>query len=256
VPDTVFTPARCVALVRDPGGAPAVNLAKLRDAGHVDLTKRAEKAGISLSKRGLAGIRAQAVLVLDHSGSMRADYRNGKVQTLVERVLGFALQIDIDGVVPVMPFDTTLHPTVNVGVAAGVGVEDYRGVVDRQIWKSKMGTTDLASALAEIRVMAQKTDAPMFVVVVTDGSPNKRRATTNVVIDLARYPVFLKFVAIREVPYLADLDDLPDSARLLDNVDAKAFEDPSAVTDLAFAEAMVDEWDTWVSAATAAGVLR
>ena len=252
-------PARSVALVRDPTGAPAVNLTKMREAGHVDLVKRAEKAGISLSKHGLSGMRAQVVLVLDHSGSMRSDYRSGKVQTLVERVLGFALQIDIDGVVPVLTFDTTLFPTVHVGASATTGVEDYRDVVNRRIWKSKMGRTDLAAALAEVRVMAQQTDAPMFVVVVTDGSPNNRRACGGRTVqtsDLARYPVFLKFLAIREVPYLADLDDLSNDKRLLDNVDAKAFEDPAAATDLEFAEAMVDEWDTWVTAALAAGVLR
>lgn len=94
-PSTVAAPARSVSLVKDPAGAPAVDLDTL--TGHVDLTKRAQKAGISLSKRNLAGIRAQAVLILDHSGSMRDDYRSGTVQTLVERALGFALQIDVDG---------------------------------------------------------------------------------------------------------------------------------------------------------------
>jgi hypothetical protein len=161
-----ITPARTVNLVKDPTGAPAVNLTKVRDAGHVDLAKRADKAGLALSKRGLAGIRAQALLVLDHSGSMRADYASGAVQTLVERALGFAL---------------------------------------------------------------------------------------------ARYPVFVKFLAVAPVAYLNELDDLGNDRRLLDNVDAK----PSSpalnlrtCTDAQFADAMVDEWDTWIAAATKAGVLR
>jgi len=257
-----ITPARKpIPLVQDSQGTPAVDLTKVESAGHVDLVKRSRKAGISLSKRGLAGIRAQAVLVLDHSGSMRTNYQAGKVQTLVERVLGFALQIDIDGVIPIIPFDSIVHPTVNVGVTSGAGVEGYQGVVDRCI-TGHMGLTDLGGALEEVRRMAQKTDAPMFVVIVTDGSPyterGERHAThhaTDMVIDLARYPVFLKFVAIEEVPYLADLDNMDPARRLLDNVDAKTFEDPAAVSDLVFADAMVDEWDTWVSAATAAGVL-
>lgn len=249
-------PARTVTLTKDPAGSPAVNLDKVRDSGHVDLAKRASKAGISLSKRDLAGIRAQAVLVLDHSGSMRADYQSGAVQTLVERVLGFALQIDVDGVVPVIPFDTYPKPTVNVGVTPEWGIEDYRGVVDK-IWRpGGMGTTNLADALDVVRSMAETTDAPMFVAVVTDGCPDSRTAATDTVVGLSRYPVFLKFIAIREVPYLRKLDTMDNGRRLVDNANAKFFPQLDAITDMGFAEAMVDEWDTWIAAATAAGILR
>lgn len=242
--------AHTVNLVKDPTGASAINLSKVRDAGHLDLAKRADKAGLALSKRGLAGIRAQAVLILDHSGSMHGDYQNGKVQTLVERVLGFALQIDVDGTVPVIPFDSHLHPTVEVSQ------DNYTGVVDREIWKDRMGSTNLAQALTAVRDLAKITTTPIFCAVVTDGNPDSKYDTTGVVVDLARYPVFLKFLAIREVPYLAELDDMNPDLRLLDNVDAKFFDDPASVSDLQFAEAMADEWDTWLTAATAAGVLK
>jgi Mg-chelatase subunit ChlD len=245
------SPARTVSLVKDPAGTSAVNLSKVRDAGHIDLAKRADKAGLALSKRGLAGIRAQAVLVLDHSGSMHADYANGKVQILVERTLGFALQIDVDGTVPVIPFDSRILPTVEVTV------DNYSGVVNDRIWRGRdMGSTNLAQALNVVRDMAQDATEPIFCAVVTDGNPDSRPATTAVVCDLARYPVFIKFLAIRDVPYLSELDDMSPDRRLLDNVDAKFFDDPAAVTDLAFADAMADEWDSWVEAAQQAGVLK
>jgi hypothetical protein len=67
--------------------------------------------------------------------------------------------------------------------------------------------------------------------------------------------VFLKFLAIKPVDYLQELDDLDASERLVDNVDAKFLPDPAAMSDLAFADAMVDEWDTWITAAAAVGVL-
>jgi hypothetical protein len=243
-------PARTIHLTKDATGSSAINLSKVRDAGHIDLAKRADKAGIALSKRGLAGIRAQAVLVLDHSGSMHADYANGKVQTLVERVLGFALQIDVDGTVPVIPFDSFVHDAVEVTV------DNYRGVVDNQIWRqNRMGTTDLASALSAVRNLAATTDEPIFCVVVTDGDPDSQSATTKIVCELASYPVFLKFLAIRNVPYLDSLDNMGTDQRLLDNVNAKSFADPASVSDLEFADAMADEWDLWVAAATKAGVL-
>lgn len=250
---TQLTAARAVPLVKEPSGAPAVNLAKVRESGHVDLAKRADKAGLALSKRGLGGIRAQAMLVLDHSGSMRADYNSGAVQTLVERALGFALQIDLDGTVPVIPFDTKVLPTVDVTV------DNYQGVVDREINRGWMGTTNLADALALVLAEAERTTAPIFCIVVADGGPDSKRATTKVVCELSRYPVFLKLLAIRPVEYFQTLDDLDGTKRLLDNVDTKSSTaelDLLTCTDLQFAEAMADEWDTWVAAATAAGVLH
>jgi Mg-chelatase subunit ChlD len=244
-------PARTVSLIKDPSGAPAVDLEKLDTGGTVSLVKRARKAGVSLSKRDLAGIRAQAVLVLDHSGSMYGDYDSGAVQTLVERALGFALQIDVDGEIPVIAFDSRVWPAVTVDAT------NYSGVVDRELWHpAQMGSTDMASALRAVQAMAEKTDAPLFAVVITDGEPNSRSDTTSVVCELARYPVFVKFLAVQPVTYLQELDDLDDSARLLDNVDAKFLQDAAGMSDLAFADAMVDEWDTWIAAATNAGILR
>lgn len=249
---SVSGPARTINLTKDPGGASAINLSKVREDGHVDLAKRADKAGIALSKRGLAGIRAQAVLVLDHSGSMYNDYANGKVQTLVERVLGFALQIDVDGTVPVIPFDSRVRPSVDVTVG------NYSDAVNKQIWKqSQMGTTNLAAALEAVRDLAKVTDEPIFCAVVTDGSPDDRTAATKLVCELAGYPVFLKFLALDHVAYLDELDDNP-GPRLLDNVDSKPDADGPAIldmTDLQFADAMATEWDSWIEAATKAGVL-
>ena len=236
-------------LVKDPGGRPAVDVSKVRGE-HPDLAKKADKAAVSLSKRDLAGIRAQALLYVDHSGSMRSDYASGAVQALVDRVLGFALVIDADGTVPVVPWDTRLWPAVDVTVA------NYRGVAARELWRrDRMGRTRLDLVLDDVRVRARQVDVPLFAVIVTDGNPDDRAAATRLVCELARFPVFLKFAAVRSVPYLADLDDLDASRRLVDNVDTKVFPDLGSVSDLAFADAMADEWDTWIAAARRAGVL-
>lgn len=248
------SPVNPVALVRDAGGSAAFNLDKLRDDGHVSLVKAADKAGIALSKRDLAGVRAQAVVVLDHSGSMRGEYQSGAVQALVERVLGFALQIDADGSVPVIAFDSRVYPPVDVTVS------NYRDVVNQMIWKPQgMSTTNLAGALGVVRDMAATTAMPLFVAVLTDGEPDDRQAATKMVCDLARYPVFLKMAALRPVQFLSTLDDLDGSLRLVDNCDAKPEKgtplDLLSCSELDFQSAMADEWDTWISAAKGAGVL-
>lgn len=244
---------KSVKLVKDPTGAPAVSISKVSSSGGVSLVKGMEAAGKALQKHSMAGVRAQAVCVLDYSGSMGRDYQSGAVQQLVERFLSFALQIDADGEVPVIPFASKRLDTVNVGL------DNYQGVVQREIMnRYSMGSTNLAAALEEVKRLAKDTDAPLFVGIVTDGNPDDSwdgyKDTTRIVCELANYPVFIKFLALRDVPYLQKLDDLGDDKRLLDNVDTKTFRDLN-VTDEVFYEAMADEWAGWVELATKAGIL-
>ncbi len=238
---------KSVKLVKQTGSA--VSLEKVEQAGGIDLRKKTEAAGTALSMKGLAGIRAQAVVVLDYSGSMGGDYQSGAVQTLTERFLGFAMQIDADGEVPIIPFASRRLPTVNVGL------DNYQGVINRELVnKQSMRSTNLSEALEEVKRLAKKTNDPMFVAVVTDGNPDYEAATTKIVCELANYPVFIKFLALYNVPYLQELDDLDNSHRLLDNVDTKTFSSLD-ISDTQFANAMADEWDSWITAALAAGIL-
>jgi Mg-chelatase subunit ChlD len=242
-------PARTVELVRSSG--PAVDLTKVRDAGHVDLTKRAEKAGLALSRRGLDGIRAEVVAVLDYSGSMHGAYGDGTVQTITERALGLGLQVDPDGRVPVIRFGSSAD------VVGDAMVSNYQGFVDREVARGRMGSTNLTAALELVLELAKETTAPLFVFVVTDGTPDDRRSAEAMLAELTRYPVFVKILATTSSAWtwLEMLDDaLP--GRLVDNLDAKFIGDPAGMADLAFAEAMADEWDSWVAGAIAAGILR
>lgn len=241
--------ARTVTLTKNASGAPAVDRAEVEARGGVDMVKKFDKAGVSLSKRGLSGIRAEVVMLLDHSGSMYRDYENGTVQTLVERALGFALQVDGDGTVPVIRFDSRVWPQVDVTLA------NYADVASSRLYdRNNMGSTNLAGALASALEAAKTTERPLFVIVITDGQPDNADAATKKVVELAKYPAFLKFLAIQRVGYLETLDDM--GGRLVDNADAKFIDDPAGMTDLAFAEAMTDEFDTWITAATRAGLLR
>jgi uncharacterized protein YegL len=237
--------------MKDASGAAATNLQDIETNGGLTLRKKTEAVATSLRKRDMSGIRAQVMVVLDHSGSMSSDYENGKVQDLVDRFLAFGLTVDADGEIPVMPFDSSVKRTVNVNMS------NYQGVVQREIYKPyEMGGTNLTAALEKVRDAAKTTDAPLYVAIVTDGEPNDSRSAREIVKDLSRYPVFIKFLAVQQVNFLEELDDMSDSERLLDNVDTKEYRSRmSNVSDEQFAEDMTDEWNTWVAAALAAGVL-
>lgn len=243
------TVAKSVPLVKDASGAAATNLNTIESTGGVTLRKKTEAVAVSLRKRDMSGIRAQVMVILDHSGSMSYDYNSGKVQDLVDRFLAFGLTVDVDGEIPVVPFDSTVKRTVNVNMS------NYQGVVQRDIYRPyEMGGTNLTAALEVVRDEAKKATTPLFVAVITDGDPNDKHSARELVKDLSRYPVFIKFLAVQSVPFLDELDDMTDAERLLDNVDTKSYQN-GTVTDEQFAEDMTDEWNTWVAAALAAGVL-
>lgn len=248
---TSFSAKKKLKLNRNADGIAAVNFNTIEEKGGVSLRKKSEAVAVSLRKRNISGIRAQVVLVLDHSYSMMNDYNNGKVQQLVERFLAFGLNVDEDGTIPVVPFDSRVKKTVDVTLS------NYSDVVNKEIFKpNDMGGTDLAAALRKVKKIVEQSDSPVYVGIVTDGEPNSREDATAIVKDLSQYPVFIKFIAIQNVRYLQDLDDMSDSQRLLDNVDSKYFPNVQNVSDEEFAEAMADEWDSWTKAATAAGVLE
>lgn len=231
------------------GTGPAVARDTVQAAGGVDLIKKFDKAGVALSKAGLDGIRAEAILIVDHSASMRRDYDTGMVQVVVDRALGFALQIDGDGRIPVIPFDSKLWPTIEVRL------DNYLDVVNREIFRrDRMGGTNLAPALKVVLVEAKKATAPIFLILVTDDNPNDEDAVVSVLNELARYAVFVKVLSLVDAPFWRRMDTMSVPGRV-DNLNAQQVRDLAAMTDLAFAEVMVDEWSTWVDAATRAGVL-
>lgn len=249
-----FTPTKSVTLTKDASGAPAVDLSKVRADGHEGLAKVADKTGIALSKRDLSGLRGRVVALLDHSGSMKGDFESNAVQKLIERTIGVSFQFDSDGTVPVIRFDSKIWPAVDVDQ------NNFSNVVSAQLYDGRnMGSTNLTGALQAVKEMAASSDEPIILLVFTDGNPDDKASATKLVCELAGYPVFIKFLALREVDYLSELDDLDGSKRLLDNVDAKPEKGSGlnllTCTDAEFAEAVVDELDTWVAAATAAGVL-
>lgn len=238
---------RTVKLVK--GSGPAVSRGTVEARGGVNLTKKFDKAGISLSKAGLDGIRAEAVMILDHSGSMGCGYRSGMVQTLVDRALAFALQIDGDGKIPVVPFDSKVWPTVEVTL------DNYLDVVNRDIFRpNQMGGTYLAAALRRVLDMAKIATAPIYLVIVTDDDPSDRGDVVALLTELKRYAVFVKVLTLVDAPFWDNQDDLVVPG-LIDNLDAKRVADPAGMSDLAFADVMVDEWNSWVASATSAGIL-
>lgn len=279
-----LSPQRPIKVIYDPNGAPAVDMSMLQKGDHA-MFKKAAASAAAFKKpnrktglpRNLSGLRAQVRFYLDISQSMeypenqyysRTDANgNSIMQVIAERFLSLGLNLDPDGVIEVIPFHHALLDPIKVGLTANpqLGIEDYRGVVNRRIWKGPhiLGGTQYGPVLRDIRKAAQRSNDLIIAGIGTDGDPSDMDETIGLTEDLSQYGALLKFMGINDVKFLRTLDNLEETRpgiRLFDNVDTKIFGVdgvPSIfdIDDIGFADAMADEVDTGIASAIDAGVL-
>jgi len=259
MPGNKITVAHSAPLIYRPNvDESAIDLEALEKTGHEGLAKNARAAGISLKKAGQNGVKADGVLIVDHSGSMANEYSSGAVQRMAERYLGFVLQIDVDGQVPVIGFDGDIYE----GITASVS--NYRGIIERELrlgGRRRMGGTDLRQPLKALIKLGKKAKAPIHAAILSDGDNSNRRyddETLDLFWETSRYPIFIKPIVVRHVELFDYVDRYTGPKRLLDNINTQRStyqRDLLACSEAEFADAMLVEWASWTQAALAAGVL-
>lgn len=244
---SLFRKTTTAPLPAPAGTGPAISLDKVPD-GLVNLTKT---AAVSLNKSGLTGQRAAVYLVLDHSGSMRRFYDDGSVQRLTDQALGLSVNLDDDGTVPVGYFASQAEAMLDVRL------DNYQGAISRTHTAVPWGTTNYVAAMQNVIDEHRLSGAtsPAFVIFQTDGAPNDRRATEQMLKDASKLPMFWAFVGFGgRVEFLEKLDDL--RGRQVDNASFFHAADPHAVTDAQLYDGLTHEYAGWLAAASAAGIVR
>ena len=222
-------------------------------SGLVSLVKT---AAVSLEKRGLTGQRAAVYLVVDRSYSMKDYYANGSVQHLADQALGLSANLDDDGAVPLVMFDSRPYPLVEISL------DRYQGVVDQQHQayggELTMGGTLYAIAMGRVIEHYQSSGAtePALVIFQTDGDPQDKDAARLQLAQASRLPMFWSFVGFgrRKVAFLTELDSL--GGRLVDNASYfHAGFDPKGLSDEAVYDGITQEFGSWLTAARGKGLL-
>lgn len=163
------------------------------------LFKLTKKLDPLLTERGLGDHTANVALMLDYSGSMGSLYSSGAVQTLVERVLPFAIRFDDNAEI-----DAFFFPNSKME-CFGITPDNFEGCVSRITAGHTMGSTPFDNAfdqvfrhyqLAENRGNVR--DIPIYLIFVTDGAPDNRSVAIRSVERSATYPMFTQFMAIGE----------------------------------------------------------
>lgn len=218
------------------------------------------KAGISLVKAGVGGLKAAVYLNPDHSGSMDGFYANGDVQDLAERILGLSRNLDDDGSVPVSFWDSRLHKPFEVSL------DNYQGIVDREHKKIAWGSTNYGAVIRGAAKLHRKESVkkdgeivPGLVIVQTDGQPDSKQDAEMALREVSGEPLLFFFVGFgdpksRVFDFLKTLDVLP--GRRVDN--AAFFPAGRAPQELDVTElydAIITEYKKYLSEAKAAGIL-
>lgn len=208
-------------------------------------------AKVSLTKSGLAEQRAAVYLVLDHSGSMRSHYASGAVQRLAEQALALSVNLDDDGVVPLVYFGSGAEAAIDVRL------DNYAGIINHTHPKVVWGSTSYTAAIEAVIEEHQESGSthPGLVIFQTDGNPDSRAAAANAICDAAKLPLHWAFIGFgSSVSFLRELDTIP--GRVVDNASFFHATHPSRVTDAELYDGITAGFAPWLSAARAAGIIR
>ncbi|WP_041794191.1 VWA domain-containing protein [Pararhodospirillum photometricum] len=234
---------------------PRVSLEKrvAAEAPHlVDLTK---KVGVSLEKKGLGRLQARVGLVLDASASMRRQYKDGKVQALLDRLLPLALRFDSDGALDVWAFDDRQTPLPPVSLA---NCRDYIAQANGG-WRAWVGgANDEPSVMRDVITHFKKDRSrlPVYILFVSDGGVHKNREIKDLITEASSLPLFWQFMGLggRNYGVLERLDTM--GGRTVDNCGFFAIDDLHDLDDEAFYDRLLQEFPLWLGAARQARIVQ
>lgn len=242
-------------------------------ASAIDLRKEVVKQ--VASAKGMTGIKAQVVLVLDYSGSMDHLYKSGFVQRVIERLVPVAMQFDDNGEMELYMFQNNCikHPK-------NVTALSVDGIVNREITgKYDFGGTQYAPAIKSIledyvpsTVQEKKglfgnmfggkanvtgnTSDPVYVIFVTDGDNSDKPAAEAAIKEASKYGVFFQFVGIgnASMSFLDKLDTMPD--RFIDNANFFQVNDLDKIEDKDLYERLLGEFPSWINEAKSKNIIK
>lgn len=221
------------------------------------LVNLAKKATISLEKRQLQQLTAKFALVLDATGSMNRQYKDGRVQEVVNRLLPLAVSFDDDQALDCWAFGE------NCAYLGEVGLGNYADFIDTvqggwRNWPLGARTNNEAGVMKAVTDFYKKDglDVPVYVLFISDGGVRDTRGITDIMIRAAKLPIFWQFVGLGGSSYgiLKKLDHM--TGRLLDNCSFFELDDLDDVSEEVLYENMLEEFPSWLKEAREIGLIR
>ncbi|MDP3010789.1 MAG: VWA domain-containing protein [Methylococcales bacterium] len=210
----------------------------------IDLAK---KATVSLEKYQLQETVARVGLVLDASGSMMNQYRTGKVQEVINRLLPLAVHFDDDAALDVWAFSSN---TIALSPAT---LNNYADFIDSTEggWRNwgMMSINNEPKVIKQVIELYQKTLLPVLVIFISDGGVSRNKEIKDLLTSAACLPIFWQFVGIggRNYGVLEQLDTM--AGRVVDNCGFFALDDLNSVSEQELYDRLLNEFPLWLKVA-------
>ena len=220
------------------------------------LVNLAKKATISLEKRQLQQLAAKVALVLDASGSMNRQYKQGRVQEVVNRLLPLAVSFDDDQALDCWAFARDPQ------YLGEIELSNYDGFIDNahggwRKWALGPRVNNEAEVMKAVTDFYQKDglDVPVYVLFISDGGVSDNRGITKIMTEAAKLPIFWQFVGLggRGYGILKKLDDM--TGRVIDNCSFFELDDLDDISEEALYENMLEEFPSWLKEARKIGLI-
>ena len=217
----------------------------LEKAPHlIELTK---KVTVTLEKKNLQNVIAKVVVVLDRSGSMYRQYRDGDVQRAMNKLLPIALMFDDDGELDAWAFaQKSIHlSSINLD-----NINDYL-INEKDGWNrwDIGGVNNEPVVMEDIIDMYEKSNQPVYIIFISDGGIYKKGPIKKLLIKSSSKPIFWQFVGIGGSDYgiLEELDTM--KKRVVDNSNFFAIDNIDALSDEELYEKLLNEFPKWLKEA-------
>ena len=181
-------------------------------------------------------------------------YKNGTVQSVIERIMPIASQFDDNAELDLWIFENSFKRL------GSINLNNFYGYVEREILpKYRMGGTEYSHVMKDVYekyILQEPSTLPNYVVFITDGDNFDKPKTTAFMTDVANHPIFWQFVGIGRASfdYLEKLDDL--KGRFIDNADFFQLNDVNKVSDKELYKRLLTEYPTWLKEAKSKGLIK
>ncbi|MDO4896433.1 MAG: VWA domain-containing protein [Moraxella sp.] len=251
-----------------------LSLQKAEQTGNPSIIDLTKKSLITLEKKGLLDVKARVALVLDASGSMNWQYKNGDVQKVVNRLMPLAINFDDDGSFECWAFanlttqlddvtlqnindfvNTTKHGWKNWAVGARFNNEipAIKAVIDYYCLAQSQGFFGKLTQSVNPATLTDKT--PVYVLFISDGGVGSSRQMQKVLTECANLPIFWQFVGVggRNYGVLKKLDDM--TGRVVDNCNFFEVDSINSISDDRLYELLLEEFPKWLDEAKQKGII-
>ena len=228
-----------------------ISLSKEEALQKIDLRK--DKV-VSLKKNdSRLDIKARVALVLDFSGSMGGLFRNGTVQSVIERLIPLALAFDDNGELDFWIFENGFHRL------DGITLDNFYGLADKVKDEYDMGGTNYAPVMEDVDrkyILEEPASLPNFVIFITDGDNFDKDKTEDIVTKISNHPIFWQFIGLgdEEFKFLQRLDDM--EGRYVDNADFFSVNDINNLTDDDLYNKLFTEFPSWLETSQVQDMLK